>query len=161
LEQKQQRLAQEEKQDRARQRTLERELEWVRLSPRARQAKSKARLASYEELLAQDRAEREGSAEIVIPAGPRLGDLVVRAEGLTKVYGDRLLIDDLSFSLPRGGIVGVIGPNGACKTTLFRMINGQEKPDGGALRVGDSVSLAYVDQSRDALDPAKTVWEEI
>ncbi len=161
LDQKQQRLAQEEKQDRARQRTLERELEWVRLSPRARQAKSKARLASYEELLAQDRGERDGAAEIVIPPGPRLGDLVVRAEGLSKGYGERLLIDDLSFNLPRGGIVGVIGPNGAGKTTLFRMIIGQEKPDAGSLRVGDSVSLSYVDQSRDVLDPAKTVWEEI
>src|SRR5262245_9601929 len=161
LEQKQQRLAQEEKQDRARQRTLERELEWVRLSPRARQAKSKARLASYEEMLAEDRREREGTAEIVIPPGPRLGDLVVRAERLSKGYGDRLLIDDLSFNLPRGGIVGVIGPNGAGKTTLFRMITGQEKPDAGSLRVGDSVVPSYVDQSRDALDPAKTVWEEI
>ncbi len=161
LEQKQQRLAQEEKQDKARQRTLERELEWVRMSPRARQAKSKARLASYEELLAEDRREREGTAEIIIPTGPRLGDLVVQAEKLSKGYGDRLLIDDLSFSLPRGGIVGVIGPNGAGKTTLFRMIIGQEKPEGGSLRVGDSVSLSYVDQSRDALDPVKSVWEEI
>src|SRR5262245_23514141 len=161
LEQKQQRLAQEEKQDRARQRTLERELEWVRMSPRARQAKAKARLASYEEMLAEDRREREGTAEIVIPPGPRLGDLVVRAEGLSKGYGDRLLIDALSFSLPRGGIVGVIGANGAGKTTLFRMIIGQEKPDAGALRVGDSVRLSYVDQSRDALEPAKSVWEEI
>src|SRR5499433_3597137 len=161
LDQKRERLAQEEKQDRARQRTLERELEWVRMSPRARQAKSKARLASYEELLAEDRREREGAAEIVIPPGPRLGDLVVRAEGLAKGYGDRLLIDSLSFNLPRGGIVGVIGPNGAGKTTLFRMITGQEKPDAGSLRVGESVRLAYVDQSRDSLDPAKTVWEEI
>jgi len=161
LDQKQTRLAQEEKQDKARQRTLERELEWVRMSPRARQAKSKSRLQAYEELLAEGGREREGSAEIVIPPGPRLGDLVVRAEGLSKGYGDRLLIDDLSFNLPRGGIVGVIGPNGAGKTTLFRMITGQEKPDGGALRVGDSVKLSYVDQSRDALDPAKTVWEEI
>jgi ATP-binding cassette ChvD family protein len=161
LEQKQQRLNQEEKQDRARQRTLERELEWVRLSPRARQAKSKARLQSYEELLAEDRGDREGTAEIVIPPGPRLGDLVVQAEGVSKGYGERLLIEDLSFNLPRGGIVGVIGPNGAGKTTLFRMIIGQEKPDGGSLRVGDSVELAYVDQSRDTLDPAKSVWEEI
>jgi ATP-binding cassette ChvD family protein len=161
LDQKQQRLAQEEKQDRARQRTLARELEWVRMSPRARQAKSKARLASYEELLAEDRGERDGAAEIAIPPGPRLGDLVVRAEGLSKGYGERLLIDGLSFNLPRGGIVGVIGPNGAGKTTLFRMIIGDEKPDGGALRVGESVSLAYVDQSRDALDPTRTVWEEI
>jgi ATP-binding cassette ChvD family protein len=161
LEQKQARLAQEEKQDRARQRTLERELEWVRMSPRARQAKSKARLASYEELLAEDRREREGAAEIVIPPGPRLGDLVVQAEKLSKGYGDRLLIEDLSMSLPRGGIVGVIGPNGAGKTTLFRMITGQEQPDGGMLRVGDTVRVAYVDQSRDALDPAVTVWEAI
>jgi energy-dependent translational throttle protein EttA len=161
LEQKQQRLAQEDKQDKARQRTLERELEWVRMSPRARQAKSKARLASYEELLAEDRRERDGTAEIIIPTPPRLGDVVVQAENLGKGYGDRLLIDDLTFSLPRGGIVGVIGPNGAGKTTLFRMIIGQEKPDSGALRVGESVSLSYVDQSRDSLDPAKNVWEEI
>jgi ATP-binding cassette ChvD family protein len=161
LEQKQQRLAQEEKQDKARQRTLERELEWVRMSPRARQAKSKARLSSYEDLLAEDRREREGTAEIIIPAGPRLGDLVVQTEKLSKGYGDRLLIEDLSFSLPRGGIVGVIGPNGAGKTTLFRMILGQEEPDGGTLRVGDSVAPSYVDQSRDALDPARSVWEQI
>ncbi len=161
LEQKKQRLAVEEKQESARQRTLERELEWVRMSPRARQAKSKARLQSYEELLAEDRKEREGQAEIVIPAGPRLGDIVVQAEALYKGYGDRLLIEDLSFNLPRGGIVGVIGPNGAGKTTLFRMITGQEKPDRGALRVGETVRLAYVDQSRDALDPAKSVWQEI
>ncbi|HET8577902.1 MAG TPA: energy-dependent translational throttle protein EttA [Methylomirabilota bacterium] len=161
LEQKKQRLAVEEKQESARQRTLERELEWVRMSPRARQAKSKARLQSYEELLAEDRKEREGQAEIVIPAGPRLGDIVVQAERLDKGYGDRLLIEDLSFNLPRGGIVGVIGPNGAGKTTLFRMITGQEKLDRGALRVGETVRLAYVDQSRDALDPAKTVWQEI
>jgi ATP-binding cassette ChvD family protein len=161
LDQKQQRLAQEEKQDRARERTLARELEWVRMSPRARQAKSKARLASYEELLAEGGRDREGAAEIAIPLGPRLGDLVVRSEGVSKGYGDRLLVEDLSFNLPRGGIVGVIGPNGAGKTTLFRMIIGQEKPDAGSLRVGDSVQLAYVDQSRDALDPAKTVWEEI
>src|SRR5262245_23336215 len=161
LEQKQQRLAQEEKQDRARQRTLERELEWVRMSPRARQAKSKARLASYEEMLAEDRREREGTAEIVIPPGPRLGDLVVEADKLGKGYGDRALIDELSFKLPRGGIVGVIGPNGAGKTTLFRMIAGQETPDRGTLRVGDTVKLAYVDQSREALDGEKTVWQEI
>jgi len=161
LDQKQQRLAQEDKQDRARERTLARELEWVRMSPRARQAKSKARLASYEELLAEGGRDREGTAEIAIPPGPRLGDLVVRAEGVSKGYGDRLLVEDLSFNLPRGGIVGVIGPNGAGKTTLFRMIIGQEKPEAGSVRVGDSVQLAYVDQSRDALDPAKTVWEEI
>jgi ATP-binding cassette ChvD family protein len=161
LDQKKQRLAVEEKQETARQRTLERELEWVRMSPRARQAKSKSRLAAYEELLAEGGRDREGQAEIVIPAGPRLGDVVVQAEHLFKGYGDRLLIEDLSFSLPRGGIVGVIGPNGAGKTTLFRMITGQEKPDRGTLQVGESVRLAYVDQSRDALDPAKTVWQEI
>jgi ATP-binding cassette ChvD family protein len=161
LDQKKQRLAVEEKQETARQRTLERELEWVRMSPRARQAKSKSRLAAYEELLAEGGRDREGQAEIVVPAGPRLGDVVVQAEHLFKGYGDRLLIEDLSFSLPRGGIVGVIGPNGAGKTTLFRMITGQEKPDRGTLQVGESVRLAYVDQSRDALDPAKTVWQEI
>jgi energy-dependent translational throttle protein EttA len=161
LDQKKQRLAQEEKQESARQRTLEHELEWVRMSPRARQAKSKARLQAYETLLAEGGAEREGAAEIVIPPGPRLGDVVVQAERLSKGYGDRLLIDDLSFSLPRGGIVGVIGANGAGKTTLFRMITGQEKPDKGALRVGETVRLAYVDQSRDALDASKNVWEEI
>ncbi len=161
LDQKKQRLAQEEKQESARQRTLEHELEWVRMSPRARQAKSKARLQAYETLLAEGGGEREGSAEIIIPPGPRLGDVVVQAEHLSKGYGDRLLIDDLSFSLPRGGIVGVIGANGAGKTTLFRMITGQEKPDKGALRVGETVRLAYVDQSRDALDASKNVWEEI
>ena len=161
LDQKKQRLAVEEKQETARQRTLERELEWVRMSPRARQAKSKSRLQAYEELLAEGGRDREGQAEIVIPAGPRLGDVVVQAEHLSKGYGDRLLIEDLTFSLPRGGIVGVIGPNGAGKTTLFRMITGQEKPDRGTLQVGESVRLAYVDQSRDALDPAKTVWQEI
>jgi energy-dependent translational throttle protein EttA len=161
LEQKKQRLAVEEKQETARQRTLERELEWVRMSPRARQAKSKSRLQAYEELLAEGGRDREGQAEIVIPTPPRLGDLVVQAEHLAKGYGDRLLIEDLSFSLPRGGIVGVIGPNGAGKTTLFRMITGQEKPDRGALQVGETVRLAYVDQSRDALDPAKNVWQEI
>jgi ATP-binding cassette ChvD family protein len=161
LDQKKQRLAVEEKQETARQRTLERELEWVRMSPRARQAKSKSRLAAYEELLAEGGRDREGQAEIVVPAGPRLGDVVVQAEHLFKGYGDRLLIEDLSFSLPRGGIVGVIGPNGAGKTTLFRMITGQEKPDRGTLQVGESVRLAYVDQSRDALDPVKTVWQEI
>ena len=161
LDQKKQRLAQEEKQESARQRTLEHELEWVRMSPRARQAKSKARLQAYETLLAEGGGEREGSAEIIIPPGPRLGDVVVQAEHLSKGYGDRLLIDDLSFSLPRGGIVGVIGANGAGKTTLFRRITGQEKTDKGALRVGETVRLAYVDQSRDALDASKNVWEEI
>jgi sulfate-transporting ATPase len=161
LDQKKQRLAVEEKQETARQRTLERELEWVRMSPRARQAKSKSRLQAYDEMLAEGGRDREGQAEIIIPAGPRLGDVVVQAEHLVKGYGDRLLIEDLTFSLPRGGIVGVVGPNGAGKTTLFRMITGQEKPDRGALQVGESVRLAYVDQSRDALDPAKNVWEEI
>jgi energy-dependent translational throttle protein EttA len=161
LDQKKQRLAQEEKQESARQRTLARELEWVRMSPRARQAKSKARLQAYETLLADGGKERDGAAEIIIPAGPRLGDVVVEAQHLFKGYGDRLLIEDLTFSLPRGGIVGVIGANGAGKTTLFRMITGQEKPDKGELRVGESVRLAYVDQSRDALDAKKNVWEEI
>src|SRR2546425_10041573 len=160
LDQKKQRLAQEEKQESARQRTLEHELEWVRMSPRARQAKSKARLQAYETLLAEGGGEREGSAEIIIPPGPRLGDVVVQAEHLSKGYGDRLLIEDLTFSLPRGGIVGVIGANGAGKTTLFRMITGQEKPDKGALRVGETVRLAYVDQSRDALDASKNVRSE-
>ncbi len=161
LDQKKQRLATEEKQESARQRTLEHELEWVRMSPRARQAKSKARLQAYETMLAEGGKERDGAAEIIIPPGPRLGDVVVQAEHLFKGYGDRLLIEDLTFSLPRGGIVGVIGANGAGKTTLFRMITGQEKPDKGALRVGESVHLAYVDQSRDSLDGKKNVWEEI
>ncbi len=161
LEQKKQRLANEEKQESARQRTLARELEWVRMAPRARQAKSKARLDAYESLLAAQSERRADDLEISIPAGPRLGNLVVEAQGLRKGYGDRLLIDDLSFSLPPGGIVGVIGPNGAGKTTLFRMITGEETPDAGTLRVGDTVELAYVDQNRDALDGAKTVWEEI
>jgi len=161
LDQKQQRLAQEEKADVARQRTLERELEWVRMAPRARQAKSKARLQAYEAMVDAPFAERADRLEIAIPPGPRLGDLVVEADHLGKGYGDRVLIDDLSFKLPRGGIVGVIGPNGAGKTTLFRMISSQEKPDGGVLRVGETVRLAYVDQSRDALDADKTVWQEI
>jgi ATP-binding cassette ChvD family protein len=161
LDQKRQRLAVEEKQETARQRTLERELEWVRMSPRARQAKSKSRLQAYEQLLAEGGSDREGQAEIIIPAGPRLGDVVVQVEHLVKGYGDRLLIEDLSFSLPRGGIVGIIGPNGAGKTTLFRMITGQEKPDRGTLQVGETVRLAYVDQSRDSLDPSKNVWQEI
>jgi sulfate-transporting ATPase len=163
LEQKQQRLAQEEKTDARRRQTLERELEWIRLSPRARQAKGKARLNSYEQLLAaaESAPERAERLEIVIPPGPRLGELVVEVEHLRKGYGDRLLIDDLSFSLPRGGIVGVIGPNGAGKTTLFRMIMGQETPDDGTLRLGPTVSLAYVDQSRESIDPGKTVYQEI
>src|SRR5438876_1292758 len=161
LEQKRARLEHEEKADLARRRTLERELEWVRMAPRARQAKSKARLSNYEALLATSGVERAAALEITIPPGPRLGDVVVDADRVTKAYGDRVLVDGLSFKLPRGGIVGVIGPNGAGKTTLFRMIVGQEKPDAGTLRVGETVRLAYVDQSRDALDPAKTVWEEI
>ncbi|MCC6763589.1 MAG: energy-dependent translational throttle protein EttA [Deltaproteobacteria bacterium] len=161
LEQKQARLAVEEKQESARRRTLARELEWVRMAPRARQAKSKARVNAYEALLAEESEQRRASAEINIPTGPRLGNLVVEANGLRKAYGDRLLIDDLSFNLPPGGIVGVIGPNGAGKTTLFRMIVGDEQPDTGTLRIGDTVQLAYVDQSRDALDPKHTVWEEI
>jgi ATP-binding cassette ChvD family protein len=161
LEQKQARLAAEEKQESARRRTLARELEWVRMSPRARHAKSKARLAAYEKLLAEDQATRLDTVEIHIPAGPRLGDVVVQAESVQKGYGDRLLVEDLSFSLPPGGIVGVIGPNGAGKTTLFRMIAGEESPDAGELRVGDTVELAYVDQSRADLDPASTVWKEI
>ena len=161
LDQKQARLAQEEKADVARQRTLQRELEWVQMSPRARQAKSKARLQAYEQMLDAPFTERAEKLEIAIPPGPRLGDLVVEADTLGKGYGDRALIDELSFKLPRGGIVGVIGPNGAGKTTLFRMIAGQEKPDRGTLRVGDTVKLAYVDQSREALDGEKTVWQEI
>ncbi|MGH7508491.1 MAG: energy-dependent translational throttle protein EttA [Gemmatimonadales bacterium] len=161
LAQKEQRLAQEEKQSSARQKTLQRELEWIRMSPRARQAKSKARISAYEELRAESERQQEGTAEILIPVPARLGDEVVVAEALTKGFGDRLLIDDLSFSLPRGGIVGVIGPNGAGKTTLFRMITGQEPPDGGSLKVGSTVEIAHVDQSRDALDPDKTVYQEI
>jgi ATP-binding cassette ChvD family protein len=161
LEQKEQRLKQEEKADAARQRTLARELEWVQMSPRARQAKSKARLAAYDALLQESNEKRAETLEISIPPGPRLGDLVVEADHVGKGYGDRLLIDDLGFKLPRGGIVGVIGPNGAGKTTLFRMIVGQETPDKGTLRVGETVKLAYVDQSRDALEGKKTVWEEI
>ncbi|HEU4454035.1 MAG TPA: energy-dependent translational throttle protein EttA [Longimicrobium sp.] len=161
LEQKQERLRREEKQSSARTRTLERELEWVRLAPRARQAKSKARINSYEQMLSEDPREKLSRAEIVIPNGPRLGDEVVLAENLTKAYGDRLLVDGVSFRIPRGGIVGVIGPNGAGKTTLFRMITGQETPDSGTLKVGQTVELAYVDQSRDSLDGEKTVYQEI
>jgi sulfate-transporting ATPase len=161
LDQKRSRLAVEEKQESARQRTLARELEWVRMAPRARQAKSKARVAAYEQLLSEGRQRTIETAEIVIPAGKRLGDVVVEARNLRKAYGERVLIDDLNFSLPPGGIVGVIGANGAGKTTLFRMIAGQEKPDGGTIRLGETVELAYVDQSRDALDAKKSVWEEI
>jgi sulfate-transporting ATPase len=161
LEQKQVRLAQEERQESSRQRTIQQELEWVRMNASARRGKPKARLNAYEALLAQDRNVKLDQVQIHIPAGPRLGDVVVEAEGLRKAYGDRLLIDDLNFKLPRGGIVGVIGPNGAGKTTLLRMITGEEQPDSGTLRVGDTVKLAYVDQSRDALDPDKSVWEEV
>ena len=161
LEQKAQRLEHEEKQEARRQRTLERELEWIRMSPRARQAKGKARLNAYDDLLSQDSAQRIERGEIYIAPGPRLGDVVVEAERLRKGYGDNLLIDALDFRLPRGGIVGIIGPNGAGKTTLFRMITGEEQPDAGTLRVGETVQLGYVDQNRDALDAAKTVWEEV
>ena len=161
LEQKRDRLAKEEKAASARQKTLARELEWIRMSPRARQAKSKARIGAYEELLAEEAKAREDTAEILIPAPPRLGDEVVIAENLKKGYGDRLLFDTMNFRLPRGGIVGVIGPNGAGKTTLFRMINGQETPDGGKLTVGQTVQISYVDQSREALDPKKSVYQEI
>ena len=161
LDQKRKRLADEEKQESARQRTLARELEWVRASPRARQAKSKARIESYERLLAEEPEQRERELEISIPPGPRLGDVVINADKLRKGYGDRLLFDDLTFALPRGGIVGIIGPNGAGKTTLFRLITGEEKADGGSLVVGETVKLGYVSQSRDALDPKKNVWEEI
>ena len=160
LEQKQKRLAQEEKTESKRQRTLERELEWIRLSPRARQAKGKARLNAYEDLLKEETAKKIEQIEIYIPPGPRLGDIVVEARGLKKGYGDTLLMDDVNFTLPRGGIVGVIGPNGAGKTTLFRMITGKEQPDGGALRLGDTVQVGYVDQARE-LDPEKSVFEEI
>ena len=162
LEQKQKRLAVEEKQASARQRTLERELEWVRANPKARQAKSKARVARYEDLVAEaEKQQKLDTIEIVIPPGPRLGDNVVIAEGVRKGFGDRLLFDDLNFRLPPGGIVGVIGPNGAGKTTLFRMITGQEQPDGGKLTIGESVVLAYVDQSRDSLDGDNSIWQEI
>jgi energy-dependent translational throttle protein EttA len=161
LEQKQERLAVEEKQESARRRTLARELEWVRMSPRARHAKSKARLGAYEQLLADEQNVKLDKVEIHIPPGPRLGDLVIEAEHVQKGFGDRLLVEDLTFSLPPAGIVGVVGPNGAGKTTLFRMIAGQESPDGGALKVGDTVKLAYVDQARADLDPANTVWKEI
>jgi energy-dependent translational throttle protein EttA len=161
LDQKQQRLAQEEKSETKRQKTLQRELEWIRMSPRARQSKGKARLNAYEQLLNEDAAQKIEQVEIYIPPGPRLGDVVVEARGLRKAYGDQLLMDDLNFTLPRGGIVGVIGPNGAGKTTLFRMMTGQEKPDAGTLRLGETVQAGYVDQSRDALGANKSVWEEI
>jgi energy-dependent translational throttle protein EttA len=161
LDQKQQRLSLEEKSETKRQKTLQRELEWIRMSPRARQSKGKARLNAYEQLLNEDTAQKIEQVEIYIPPGPRLGDIVVEARGVRKAYGDLLLMDDLTFTLPRGGIVGVIGPNGAGKTTLFRMITGEEKPDAGTLRLGETVQLGYVDQSRDSLAGNKSVWEEI
>ncbi len=161
LAQKQKRLAQDAREEQSRQRTLSRELDWISASPKARQAKSKARISSYEELLAKSNDAGPTTAQIIIPAGARLGDTVIEAEHLSKGFGDRLLIEDLSFQLPPGGIVGVIGPNGAGKTTLFRMLTGQDKPDSGALKIGTTVSLGYVDQSRDALDPKKNVWEEV
>jgi energy-dependent translational throttle protein EttA len=161
LEQKRIRLQQEEKTETERQKTLERELEWIRMSPKGRQAKSKARINSYEALLNQESERRRQDLEIYIPPGPRLGQIVIEAENVSKAYGERLLIDAMSFKLPPGGIVGVIGPNGAGKTTLFRMITGQEQPDAGTIRTGETVVLAYVDQSRDTLSPDKSVWEEI
>ena len=161
LEQKAKRLAQEAREDRARQKTLEKELEWIRAGAKARQAKSKARIQAYEELASHTEREKVGKAQIIIPNGPRLGSKVIEVEGLRKGYGNTLLVEDLSFALPPGGIVGVIGPNGAGKSTLFRMLTGQEKPDAGEITFGDTVKLAYVDQSRDSLDGSKTVWEEI
>jgi len=161
LEQKQKRLEVEQKQETSRQKQLERELEWIRQSPKARQSKSKARIASYEQLLAQDYDRGVGDGAITIPPGPRLGDVVIEANGISKAFGDKLLIENLDFNLPRGGIVGVIGPNGAGKTTLFRMLTGQDKPDQGELKIGDTVVMGYVDQSRDSLDAKKSVWEEI
>jgi ATP-binding cassette ChvD family protein len=161
LEQKQHRLKQEEKSESERQKTLQRELEWIRMSPKGRHAKAKARITSYEMLLQQDIEKSAGEMEIYIPPGPRLGNVVIEVENVTKAYGDRILVEGMTFSLPPGGIIGVIGPNGAGKTTLFRMITGQEKPDSGVIRLGETVKLAYVDQSRDALDPAKTIWETI
>ncbi len=161
LEQQEKRLRQEGHEDDARQRTLKHELEWIRTSPKGRHAKSKARITAYDDLLAKAEEKRIGTAQIFIPPGPRLGDLVIQAEDLNKAFGEKLLIEDLSFKLPPGGIVGVIGPNGAGKTTLFKMITQQETPDGGSLRVGDTVTLGYVDQSRDSLDANKNVWEEI
>lgn len=161
LEQKQKRLAQEEREESARQRTLGEELEWIRQSPRARQAKSKARITAYEDLLTKSQDIAPGSSQIVIPAAPRLGGLVIEANDISKAFGDRLLIEGLSFKIPPGAIVGIIGPNGAGKTTLFRMITEQDKPDGGEIRVGDTVKLGYVDQSRDSLNADKSVWEEV
>jgi len=161
LEQKQQRLLQEEKKETDRQKTLAREFEWIKMSPRARHAKSKARISSYEEMLKEESDKRQKDLEIYIPPGPRLGNVVIEAENVSKGYGEKVLFENLNFKLPPGGIVGVIGPNGAGKTTLFRMIVGQEKPDSGSFKIGDTVKLAYVDQSRDILDPEKTVWQMI
>jgi ATP-binding cassette ChvD family protein len=161
LEQKEKRLGQESREESARQRTLKHELEWIRASPRARQTKSRARITAYEDLLAKSQEQQTGKAQIVIPPGPRLGNLVIEAKGVSKGYGDKLLVDDLNFLMPPGAIVGIIGPNGAGKTTLFRMITGAEEPDGGSLRIGDTAVLGYVDQSRDTLDSTKNVWEEI
>ncbi|NOQ45095.1 MAG: energy-dependent translational throttle protein EttA [Desulfobulbaceae bacterium] len=161
LEQKQKRLAQEEKKETVRQRTLQRELEWIRMSPKGKRSKSRARITSYEKLLDQQGESLARDMEIYIPPGPRLGKLVIEAEGLRKAYGERLLVDDLNFSLPPGGIVGIVGPNGAGKTTLFKMITGQETPDAGSIRVGETVKLSYVDQTRDGLDPNQTIWEVI
>jgi ATP-binding cassette ChvD family protein len=161
LEQKQARLAIEEKLESKRQKTLKKELEWVRMAPKARAVKNKARMERYEQLVAQQYDAREDAADMQIPSGPPLGEVVVKAENLSKAYGDNILFENMTFNLPRGGIVGVIGPNGAGKTTLFRMIMGQEKPDSGTLRIGETVLLSYVDQSRDALDPKKTVYPEI
>jgi ATP-binding cassette ChvD family protein len=161
LEQKQIRLKNEEKTESKRQRTLQRELEWIRMSPKGRHAKAKARINAYDALVNQETEEREKELEIFVPPGPRLGDIVIESEGVSKAYGDRLLVEDLSFSIPPGAIVGVVGPNGAGKTTLFRMITGQEQPTTGRFKVGETVSLAYVDQSRDDLDSKKTIWEVI
>ena len=161
LEQKQERLRREEKAESHRQKTLDRELEWIRMTPKARQAKSKARISAYEKLLSRESASKAQDLEIYIPPGPRLGNLVVEAENVSKGYGDRLLVENLSFSLPPGGIVGVVGPNGAGKTTLFKMITDQEKPDSGGIRIGQTVKMAYVDQSRESLDPEKTIWDVI
>jgi energy-dependent translational throttle protein EttA len=160
LEQKQERLCREEKSESERQKTLQRELEWIRMSPKARRAKGKARISAYEALLDQESQKRREELEIYIPAGPRLGNVVIEAEGVSKAYGDHLLVDGMTFKLPPGGFVGVIGPNGAGKTTLFRMIVGQEKPDSGQIRIGETVALGYVDQSRN-LDPKISIWEEI
>jgi len=161
LEQKEKRLANEEKEESKRRKTLQHELEWIRMSPKGRHAKSKARIQAYEELLGKEAEKRTKDLEIYIPPGPRLGKIVIEAEGITKSFGDRLLFENLTFSLPPGGIVGVIGPNGAGKTTLFKLITGQDKPDSGTIRLGEAVKLAYVDQSRDVLDPEQTIWQAI